>query len=175
MVIHDFDTSANEINNDLYQINKWAFQCKMSFNPDLSKQAQEVIFSRKAKKISHPSLRFNNTIAPQTPYQKHIGIFLDARLTFDKQLRVVTTNENKTIGLLHQLQKILPRLVLMTICKALMRPQLGYGVAIYDEVYYSIKCLSSPIRGSLRKKTCQEFGLKSLQPQRWYRFYQIYK
>ena len=25
-VIHDVDTSANELNNDLYQINKWAFQ-----------------------------------------------------------------------------------------------------------------------------------------------------
>ena len=34
-VIHDVDTSANELNNDLYQINKWAFQWKMSFNPDL--------------------------------------------------------------------------------------------------------------------------------------------
>ena len=33
-VIHDDDTSANELNNDLYQINKWAFQWKMSFNLD---------------------------------------------------------------------------------------------------------------------------------------------
>ena len=38
--VHDVDTSANELNNDLYQINKWAFQWKMSFNPDPSKQAQ---------------------------------------------------------------------------------------------------------------------------------------
>ena len=53
-VIHNVDTSANELNNDLYQINKWAFQWKMSFNPDPSKQAQEIIFSGKTKKISHP-------------------------------------------------------------------------------------------------------------------------
>ena len=50
-VIHNVDTSANELNNDLYQINKWAFQWKMSFNPDPSKQAQEIIFSGKTKKI----------------------------------------------------------------------------------------------------------------------------
>ena len=37
LVIHNVDTSANELNNDLYQINKWAFQWKMSFNPDPSK------------------------------------------------------------------------------------------------------------------------------------------
>ena len=39
------DTSANELNNDLYQIKKWDFQWKISFNPYPSKQAQEIIFS----------------------------------------------------------------------------------------------------------------------------------
>ena len=52
--MHDVDTYANELNNDLYQINKRAFQWKMSFNPDPIKQAQDIIFSRKTKKISHP-------------------------------------------------------------------------------------------------------------------------
>ena len=77
-VIHNVDNSANELNNNLYQINKWAFLWKMSFNSDLSKQTEEIFFSRKTKKISHPSLRFNNSIALQTPHQKYLGIFLDA-------------------------------------------------------------------------------------------------
>ena len=42
---HDINTSANELNNDLKKVSNWAFQWKMSFNPDPSKQAQEVIFS----------------------------------------------------------------------------------------------------------------------------------
>ena len=50
-VIHD--TSALELNSDLAKINRWAFQWKMSFNPDPKKQAQKVIFSRKSKAISH--------------------------------------------------------------------------------------------------------------------------
>ena len=124
-VVHDVDTSANELNNDLYQINKWAFQWKMNFNPDPSKQAHEIIFSRKTKKICHPSLRFNNSIVSQSPYrfnnsivsqslcQKHLGIFLDSRLTFQEHLKVITTKVNKTIGLLRKLQKTLPRPVLM--------------------------------------------------------------
>ena len=29
-------------NNDLVKINTWAYQWKMSFNPDPNKQAQEV-------------------------------------------------------------------------------------------------------------------------------------
>ena len=69
-VINCTGTSANELNNDLYKINSWDFQCKMSFNPDPMKQAQEFMFRRKTKKVSHPSLRFNNNIVSQT----HLGI-----------------------------------------------------------------------------------------------------
>ena len=134
-VIHDVDASANELNNDLYQINKWAFQWKMSFNPDPSKQAQEIIFSTKTKKICHPSLRFNNSIVSQSPYQKHLGIFFDARLNFEEHLKAVTTKVNRTIGLLRKLQKTLPRPALMTMYKAFVRPHLDYGDQIYDEAY----------------------------------------
>ena len=54
--------------DEVKKIKKWAFQCKLSFNPDHSKQAQKVIFSRKIKKLPHPSLNFNNNNALQMPY-----------------------------------------------------------------------------------------------------------
>ena len=39
------------------------YQWKMIFNPDPNKQAQEVVFSRKTKKINHPPLNFSkNTV-----------------------------------------------------------------------------------------------------------------
>ena len=53
-VVHDINTSTIELNSDLKKINDWAFQWKMTFNPDSSKQAQEIIFSRKLKKTTHP-------------------------------------------------------------------------------------------------------------------------
>ena len=46
-VAHDLNTSASDINNDLKLISDWAFQWKMSFNPDPSKQAQEIIVEKK--------------------------------------------------------------------------------------------------------------------------------
>ena len=134
-VIHNVNTSANELNNDLYQINKWVFEWKMSFHPDPSKQTQEIIFSRKTKKIYHPSLNFDNSIVSQSLYQKYPSIFLDAQLTFEEHLKVITTKINKAIGLIWKLQNILPRLVLMTIYKAFVRPYLDYGDIIYDEAY----------------------------------------
>ena len=59
-IVHDPNTSTNELNKDLQKIPEWAHQWKMSFNQDQNKQAQEVIFSRKIAKSSHPQISFNN-------------------------------------------------------------------------------------------------------------------
>ena len=56
----DGNFSAYELNNDIQKISEWGYKWKMSFNPDLNKQAQEMIFSRKLKKSPHPKIYFNN-------------------------------------------------------------------------------------------------------------------
>ena len=50
-MIHDIGASASELNDDLEEKNSWVFEGKMNFNPDPSKQAQEVLFSRKLHKF----------------------------------------------------------------------------------------------------------------------------
>ena len=42
-VVHDVNAAARELNDDLKKMNKWAFQWKMSFNPDPSKQANVTL------------------------------------------------------------------------------------------------------------------------------------
>ena len=81
-VTHDLNTSASDINNDLKLISDWAFQWKMSFNPDPSKQAQEIIFSRKKMKSSHPSVYFNNIPVNSTSVHKHLGMLLADMLSY---------------------------------------------------------------------------------------------
>ena len=48
---------------------------------------------------------FNNNIVSETPYQKHLGIFLDAQLSSEENLKEISTKVNKIIGLLPELQK----------------------------------------------------------------------
>ena len=98
----------------------------MNFNPDSSRQAQEVIFSRKSKKISHPPLFFSNIQVPQSSSHKHLGIALDEYLTFCKHLKMLTSKINRTIGLLRKLQNLLPRSALITIYKSLETHRLMY-------------------------------------------------
>ena len=44
----------------LFSMVNWAFQWKLIFNPDLTKEAQVMIFSRKSKKLLHPCFSFND-------------------------------------------------------------------------------------------------------------------
>ena len=36
-VVHDINTSASDLNEDLAEIGNWVFKCKMTFNPDTKK------------------------------------------------------------------------------------------------------------------------------------------
>ena len=45
--VHDPTLSAKILNDTLSRISEWAHRCKILFNPDITKQAQEVTFSRK--------------------------------------------------------------------------------------------------------------------------------
>ena len=58
-VVNNIHTSATTLSQDLKAMTNWALQWKMIFNPDLSKQAREVIFSRKIKKLVHPRILEN--------------------------------------------------------------------------------------------------------------------
>ena len=152
----------------------------MSFNPDPSKQAQEVVFSCKIQRTCHPSIYFNNKSVKQVPSQKHLQLILDCKLNFQEHLQNILNEVNKTIGLLRKLQNILPREPLLTIYKSFVRPHLGD--VIYDQHYNnsfhqkleSIQYNAAPaitgaIRGSSREKLYQELGLESLKQRQWFR------
>ena len=77
----------------------------MSFNLDVSKQAQ-VIFSRKQAKSVHPD---------QTHYQKHLGAYLDMKLNFKLHINEKISKAMKGICIIKKLSNILPRKSLITI------------------------------------------------------------
>ena len=59
----------------------------MIFNPDLTKPAQEVVFSEKKKIHAHPIISLNNIQVEKVPYQKHLGILLGGKLNFKQHVR----------------------------------------------------------------------------------------
>ena len=76
----------------------------MNFNPDSTKQAQEVIFSRKLQNNNHPCLIFNHNIVSLIESQKYLGVVLDSRLDFKEHLQIIFKKVSKTRGLLRKLR-----------------------------------------------------------------------
>ena len=83
----------------------------MSFNPDLNKQAQEVIFSRKMTKSSHPQVFFNDIPVSLScvNFQNHFRIYLDEKLNFNHHTKEKITKAMKGIRVIKRLSKILPQ------------------------------------------------------------------
>ena len=130
-VVQNPNTAASDMNHDLELIKQWAHQWRMSFNPDPQKQAVEIIFSRKRNKIDHPVVLFNDTPVKKVDEQKHLGLFLDSKLSFSAHIKAAIGKSRKNIGLLKYLSKYLPRHTLNELYKLYVRPHLDYGDVIY--------------------------------------------
>ena len=72
-VVFGTDISAEVLNQDLRAMQDWAYQWKMSFNPDPAKQAEQVIFSTKVFKAEHLAIYFCGSEVETVPHHKHIG------------------------------------------------------------------------------------------------------
>ena len=132
-VVQNKNNSASQLNNDLNKVSDWAYTWKMSFNPDPSKQAQEVIFSRKCTKEDHPPIYFSDIAVTQTMVQKHIGMYLDEKLNYNTHIKEKLSKVYKGIGLLRNLSNKRSRQALVTIYKVFIRPHLDYGDIVYDK------------------------------------------
>ena len=85
-VVRDPQLSASQLNHDLDVIAKWAYQWKMVFNPDRSKQATEILFSCKKKMVDHDELIFNGAPVSRVTEHKHLGLILQSNLSFEKHI-----------------------------------------------------------------------------------------
>ena len=103
-IVNDIDVSEHELNSDLKKIFMWAYQWKMSFNPDVSKQAQEVIFSKRAQKLFHPTVLFNNIPVQRSTVQKHLGVYLDEKLNFNTHITEKIGKATKGVGVTKKLK-----------------------------------------------------------------------
>ena len=131
-VLKDRISASITLNEDLYLISKWAYSWKMSFNPDPSKQATEIVFCKKRSDIQPPTLRCNNNMLAPTNSHKPLGMILDCKLNFKNHLSEKISKANKGIGIIRRLYKCLPRTSLVNIYRAFVRPHLDYGDIIYD-------------------------------------------
>jgi len=130
--------------------------------------------------LSYPPVKFNNNDTVKCPDQKHLGIVLDAKLSFDTHINHKIKKCNKLIGLIRRLSIHLPRNALLTIYKSFIRPHLDYGDILYDKPnnenfqnkiekvqYRACLAITNAIQGTSRERLYDELGLHSLAKRRW--------
>ena len=133
-IVYDENIAAEQLNNDLKIISEWAYQWKMQFNSDKTKQAVQVIFSQKRIKPAHPILYFNENQVVTKQEQKHLGLILDSGLTFHSYVREKIISARRDICVIQFLSKYVMRDVLGQMYNKLyVRPHLDYGDIIYHK------------------------------------------
>ena len=164
----------------------------MSFKSDLSKKAQEVIFSRKVNNLLHPPLTFNNIDVGQIPFQKHLGMLLDFKSSFNENLETVFCKVRRATAILRKLQSVLSREALLTIYKLFICPHFDYGDVIYDQSFndsfhakqqsYQYKAalaVTGAIKGPSTEKLYRELRIEHLRSRSCFKklclFYKIIK
>ena len=133
-VVYDENIATEQLNRDLKIIAEWAYQWKMQFNPDVTKQAVQVIFSQKRDKPIHPPIYFNETEVVTKLEQKHLGMILDSSLNFQSHLREKIVSARRGIGVIRYMSRYVTREVLDQMYKLFyVRPHLDYGDIIHHK------------------------------------------
>ena len=172
------DVTQAKLTQDLNTTTKWAHQWKMKFNPDITKQAIEIIFFCKRNKPVHPDLSFNTIPVARKSSTKHIGVVLDERLNFAEHIKYAIDKAKKGIALMKFLANKVSSAVLELTYILYVRPHLDYGDVIYhnqqttttellEKVQYRAGLLITNCwRGTNRSKLYKELGWESLSQRR---------
>lgn len=166
-----------ELNSDIQKVSEWAHQWKKFFNPDPSKQAVEVYFTRRLNPPDPQKLILTTQLLLLR--KKRLGLILDQELAFDRHVVEKINKANQGIGLIRRFRKFLPRDSLVTIYKTHVRPHLDYRDIVYDHPgnfsfsekiksvqYGACLAITGSFRGTSREKNYHELGFESLADRR---------
>ena len=127
------ENCTETLNRDLRKITDWAWQWKMVFNPDITKQAVEITFSNKHDPTQHDDLIFGEIPVKKVRETKHLGMILDAKLSFVSHIENKLTKAKQELGIMKQVKRIVTPYTLEQYYKMWVRPHLEYGDLVFDK------------------------------------------
>ena len=89
----------------------------MSFNPDHTSPAEEVIFTNRNLTLYDP-VSYSGVDVMQVDYHKNLGFILDSKMSYSKHIDGKIGKADQGIGVIKRLYNYLPRKALLQIYKS---------------------------------------------------------
>ena len=175
ITVNEPAAAAASLNSDLQEIETWAEQWLVVFNPSKTKS---MIISRKRISRTHPDLVFMDQTLQNETEHKHLGLILRSDLTWSSHINEIINKGMKIVNILKHLQMRLSRKSLEILYLSFIRPILEYGSAVWDGCTSSeserlenvqlaaARVITGATRGTNHQLIYEEAGLEKLSERR---------
>ena len=176
-IVESPEQTVISLNNNLSVVQEWGDKWKVGFNPS---KTEEMVISRKVKKVNYPQLKFKDEPVKRVQEHKHLGLIITHNLSWDSHIKSVCTKASSRLGKLRKCMYILPVSALESIYVCGIRPILEYAAPIIDNCtqrssgilesvqYRAALAVSGCMNTSSRIKVLKCLGWPSLADRRKY-------
>ena len=126
------DLLIDIINEELCKLNNWFKINKLSLNVSKS---NFMTFGNKT--IVPKPVLLNNVPLTQVTVTKFLGVYIDSKFVWDKQISIVKRKLYNVIGIMNRIKEKVDSDILITVYNTLMLPHLSYCCEIWGNTYCS--------------------------------------
>jgi hypothetical protein len=129
---YDFETLAQNLNDDLNNIQRWLLKNKLQHHPTKTKVMFIASSYSLINKIGNTPILMNNTPVTRTGKYTCLGMDIDEKLTLDADIDSICSKVSAGIGAMKRIKPFVPPATLQTIYKALIQPYFDYCSPLWD-------------------------------------------
>ena len=117
------------MNNELVKLHEWLCLNRLSLN--ISKTNFIIFHSLRKPVNSVVTLLINKQAIEEVEYVKYLGVLLDAKLTFNYHINILSKKISRAVGVLYKLRPFVTPRILTSVYYAIAYPFLLYGITIW--------------------------------------------
>lgn len=124
----NINEAFNQMNSDLKNVYKWLNQNKLKLN---AKKTEYMIISKKEIDLGNLVIKIGNDIIKRVECVKYLGVFIDDKLNFNKQMDTVCKQLASKINFFKRISRKLTPETKKIIYNAIILPHIDYCATLY--------------------------------------------
>ena len=131
VLIDDHQVAADILNYSLEQVDRWAQQWLVNFNPTKTKLMNLSL--KKDPAFDQYPVKFKNHVLNEVTAHKHLGVILSSNLKWSSHINSIVQSVSAISDVMQKLKYKLDRHTLQSIYFSLVRPRLEYASVVWDD------------------------------------------